>query len=156
MKAAQADADKARRALLPRIPSVQLTLQPPVVDAQVTLDGKPVPPAMVGVMRPLDPGAHTAQVLRGRRAHLKRSFTLQESDHTTIVLEVPGTPGAGTMPPYPPARCRRHDSPPPGGAADALLRAAADRARLLRSALRARPANSPRPARRHAATQHGV
>ncbi len=107
VKAAQADADKARKALLPRIPSVVLTLQPPAYDAQVTLDGRLVPPAMIGVKRPIDPGAHTVQVQRyGGVA--SRQFTIQESEATSVVLDVPA---AGAVP-YPPGYAPGY--PPPG------------------------------------------
>ena len=98
VKAAVVDADKARRALLPRIPSVLIALQPPLPDAQVTLDGKPVPPAMLGVKRPIDPGAHSVQVQRyGGVA--SRQFSIQEGESTTITLDVPA---AGAIPPGPP------------------------------------------------------
>jgi hypothetical protein len=101
VKAAQGDADKARHALLPRIPMVQLTFQVPVTDALVTLDGKPVPPAMLGVKRPIDPGAHTVQVQRAG-AMTSRPFTLHESETKNVVLEVPAPgamPAPGAFPP---------------------------------------------------------
>jgi hypothetical protein len=104
VKGAQLDADKARKALIPRIPSVVLNLQPPMPDAQVLLDGKPVPPAMLGVKRFVDPGQHTVQVIR-LGGMLTKRFTVQEAESTNLDLEVPapvqGPPPVGGPPTYP-------------------------------------------------------
>ncbi|MEP7121168.1 MAG: hypothetical protein ABJE95_09670 [Byssovorax sp.] len=92
-KSAQTEADKARTALMPRIPSVELALDPPAPDAQVTLDGKAVPPAMVGIKRPIDPGKHSVAVSRGG-AMATQDFTLKEADSVRVVLKAPaGKPG---------------------------------------------------------------
>lgn len=101
MKAAQADADRARQALLPRIPSVQITLQPPLPDALVTLDGRPVPPAMIGVKRPIDPGTHTVQVQRAGGV-ASREFSVKEAEAASVALEVPAGTGPAYPYPYPP------------------------------------------------------
>jgi hypothetical protein len=120
-KSAQTEADKARTALMPRIPSVELALDPPAPDAQVTLDGKAVPPAMVGIKRPIDPGKHSVAVARGGQS-AGQDFTLKEADSVRVVLKAPagkpGTayygppPGVGPQPvliPYPPGTV----APPP-------------------------------------------
>jgi hypothetical protein len=120
-KSAQTEADKARAALMPRIPSVELALDPPAPDAQVTLDGKAVPPAMVGIKRPIDPGKHSVAVSRGGQS-AGQDFTLKEADSVRVVLKAPagkpGTayygppPGVGPQPvliPYPPGTV----APPP-------------------------------------------
>jgi hypothetical protein len=87
-RTAQADAERARKALLPRLASVEIAPQPPVPDAVVTLDGKVLPVAMFGVKRPIDPGSHAVEVQRagGRAA---RSFTLKEGESTRIEIPVP-------------------------------------------------------------------
>jgi hypothetical protein len=100
VKAAQADAERARKALVPRIPSVLLGLQPPVPDAVLLLDGRPVPPAMIGVKRPIDPGAHVAEVQRAGGV-TRRPFTLQEGESQSLVLDVP-PPMVGYVPGYAP------------------------------------------------------
>jgi hypothetical protein len=97
VKAAAADADKARQALLPRLPSVVIAIQPPLPDAQVTLDGKVLPPAMLGVKRFVDPGAHTVQVQRYGGV-TSRQFSVQEGESTAVTLDVPA---AGAIPPPP-------------------------------------------------------
>jgi hypothetical protein len=101
-KTAQTEADKARTALMPRIPSVELALDPPAPDAQVTLDGKAVPPAMVGIKRPIDPGKHSVAVSRGGQS-AGQDFTLKEADSVRVVLKAPaGKPGAAYYGPPPP------------------------------------------------------
>ena len=102
-KTAQAEADRLRTALMPRIPSVELVLDPPAPDADVTLDGKLVPPAMVGIKRPIDPGKHNVATSRGG-ASANQDFTLKEADSVRVVLKAPiGKPGAA------------YYAPPPGG-----------------------------------------
>jgi hypothetical protein len=100
VKGAQLDADKARKALLPRIPSVVFNLQPPMPDAQVMLDGKQVPPAMLGVKRFVDPGQHTVQVIRLGGMSTKH-FTVQEAESTNVDLEVPPPVQGQVTYPYP-------------------------------------------------------
>ena len=103
-KSAQTEADKARAALMPRIPQVELALDPPAPDAEVTLDGKAVPAAMVGIKRPIDPGKHSVAVSRGG-AMANQDFTLKEADSVRVVLKAPvGKPGVA------------YYAPPPGGA----------------------------------------
>jgi hypothetical protein len=102
-KSAQTEADKARAALMPRIPQVELALDPPAPDAEVTLDGKVVPAAMVGIKRPIDPGKHSVAVSRGG-SMANQDFTLKEADSVRVVLKAPlGKPGAA------------YYAPPPGG-----------------------------------------
>jgi hypothetical protein len=100
VKGAQLDADKARKALIPRIPSVVLNLQPPMPDAQVLLDGKQVPPAMLGVKRFVDPGQHTVQVMRLGGMTTKR-FTVQEAESTNLDIQVPPPVQGPPTYPYP-------------------------------------------------------
>lgn len=106
-KSAQSEAEKARTALLPRIPSVEITLDPPAPQARVALDNKPVPPAMVGIKLPIDPGKHTVSVARGSES-ATQEFTLKEADSVRVILKAPGKPGAAYYPPPPMA------GPPPG------------------------------------------
>ena len=100
-KSAQTEADKARASLMPRIPSVELALDPPAPDAQVTLDGKAVPPAMIGIKRPIDPGKHSVAISRGG-SMATQDFTLKEADSVRVVLKAPaGKPGAAYYGPPP-------------------------------------------------------
>lgn len=108
-KSAQTEAEKARTALMPRIPSVELALDPPAPDAQVLLDGKTVPAAMVGIKRPMDPGKHSVAVSRGGSS-ATQDFTLKEADSVRVVLKAPpGKPGGA------------YYAPPPGGAPPVVM-----------------------------------
>lgn len=118
-KSAQTEATMARAALLPRIPSVELALDPPAPDAQVTLDGKTVPAAMVGIKRPIDPGKHNVTVARGGES-ATQNFTLKEAESVRVVLKAPKKAGAAYYPPpggQPPAVVRMYPpsvtAPPP-------------------------------------------
>ena len=59
-KQAQQDATSELAQLEPRIPMLQVTLENAPADAQVsvTIDGTPLPPALIGVQGPVDPGNH--------------------------------------------------------------------------------------------------
>ena len=121
VRAAPAEAEKARNALMPRIPTVQLSMQPPVPDAVLLLDGKPVPPAMIGVKRPIDPGDHVAELQR-MGGVTKRPFSVREKESVSFVLDVPppvagymypGAPYPGAMYPYPGGPPVPSGPPPP-------------------------------------------
>jgi hypothetical protein len=61
-KKAQADAERLLAALEPRLPYVNVSVTPEdVQELAVTMDGAPVPGALVGVSHPVDPGEHTFQ-----------------------------------------------------------------------------------------------
>lgn len=64
-KEAQASATQERAALMPRIPSLTIRVSAAPAGAAVTLDGKPVAAALLGVAFPCDPGAHTVTLQSG-------------------------------------------------------------------------------------------
>jgi hypothetical protein len=113
-RTAQANAEKARQALLPRIPSVELILDPPVPDAAVVLDGKQVPIAMLGVKRLIDPGSHTVVATRWGQA-ASQSFTTREGDpplRVNVKVPVGGYPPPSYAPGYPPGYPPGYAPPP--------------------------------------------
>lgn len=82
---AQRQAADERKVLLPRIPRLMIRIEGEIPDdVVVTLDGHAVPPALVGVKQPVDPGAHVLEV-RGAGTSATRSIELREGQ----VLEVP-------------------------------------------------------------------
>lgn len=99
-RAAVTEANDALVALRPRIPKLTVTVEG--VDRRdknlaVSLDGKPMARALVGVPAPVDPGEHVvvAEMADGRRATGK--VTLAERETKTLRLELgaaPKTPGA--------------------------------------------------------------
>jgi hypothetical protein len=90
---AKEEAARDRQALLPRIPQVTIVVRG-AQGAQVRLDGKPVPAALVGAPQPMDPGNHVAEASLGE-AHTEQRFTLAEKESREVVLELE----AGTVPP---------------------------------------------------------
>jgi hypothetical protein len=84
-----------REALMPRIPKLTIEVRGVEVSAaQVTLDGKPVPAALLGVALPADPGAHEL-VATERGRSVTESVTLAEADAKNVVLDL------GVAPPPP-------------------------------------------------------
>lgn len=58
VKRAVDDASKELALLEPQLPQVAAKVTNPSGDVQVTMDGAAIPPAIVGLMRPVDPGQH--------------------------------------------------------------------------------------------------
>jgi hypothetical protein len=87
------DAERERAALLPRIPSLVVELGAGGADAEVLLDEKPLPPALIGVEQPIDPGQHVLVVTRGGQRKEER-FSVAEREKKRLALEPPG--GAST------------------------------------------------------------
>ncbi len=88
-KRAQADAQAALKEIEPRIAS--LTVQ---VDGaagrnfQVTIDGTELPPALVGVPAPADPGTRTVEVVSGS-ARVTKQVTLADAEGKSLTLVLP-------------------------------------------------------------------
>jgi hypothetical protein len=105
---AQAEAEQARKALLPRLGSVEIVLKPFAPDAVVSLDNKQLPAAAIGVKRPVDPGEHEAVVFRaGMR--VPRKFSVKEGEPIRLEIDVPAVPGY----PYPMYPGVPYGYPPP-------------------------------------------
>jgi hypothetical protein len=80
---AQADAARELEKLTPRVPSLVITITGAGAGGatpQVTLDGKSVPPALLGEEQPLNPGTHQLVVSSGA-ARVAREMQLKESEH---------------------------------------------------------------------------
>ncbi|WP_437897237.1 tetratricopeptide repeat protein [Sorangium sp. So ce124] len=104
-KAAVADAGKAYDDLKPRIPRLAVGVRgAPEREVQITIDGKPMPPALVGVSQPVDPGKHVVEAVWTGRV-VRREVALQERQEAAVALEFP----VGVRPPI--------VLPPPAGPA---------------------------------------
>ena len=116
---AKADARKAYDALQSRIPQLTIEVQnvPDGSEATVTLDGAPVPTALIGVARPADPGDHVVEASVGGPKRSQR-IRLAEGAREQVTLDmagvavapgsapvtpVPGDPAVGDPPPEDPA-----------------------------------------------------
>ncbi len=83
----------------PRIAQLHVTVQlPPGVTPQVTVDGEPVPPAMLGIDRPTDPGGHTVSVIAPGYKKASQMVSLKDGERVAVELSLEVDP-AGTPPP---------------------------------------------------------
>ncbi|WP_437679121.1 tetratricopeptide repeat protein [Sorangium sp. So ce131] len=101
-KAAVADAARAYEELRPRVPRLAVAVRgAPEREVQVSIDQKPVPAALVGVLRPINPGAHVVDGAWAGRG-VRREVTLSERQEATVVLDFPAPrPGPGGPGPGP-------------------------------------------------------
>lgn len=86
LRSAQAEAKSAYDALSPRIP--QLTIEiagATATDVSVTVDGKPVPSALVGAALPVNPGMRQIEGRRGEEV-VGESLTLTEGERRSYTL----------------------------------------------------------------------
>jgi len=101
-EAAQRDAATELEQLQPRIPSVTITItgaeggQP-----SVTIDGKPLDAALIGVAAPVDPGKH---VIEAKVGDVVRNQTtdVAEGQKASVVLNFTGAQSNGPGQPLPP------------------------------------------------------
>jgi hypothetical protein len=94
---AVSDGRRELEALSPRVPS--LVIQVHGADApSITLDGAPVPSAVIGIKRPVDPGQHVIRAVASRFLPAQAVVTLPEGRTETVTLDLvaapPGTPDA--------------------------------------------------------------
>jgi hypothetical protein len=106
------DANREMKELEPRLPYVTVTV-PGRADAVVEMDGKRVPPALVGLPLPVDPGAHKFKATaEGLSKEL--GVTVKEGERQSVALTLePAQPPAGAGPAAPAA------SPAPSAATPA-------------------------------------
>jgi hypothetical protein len=115
------DANRELKELEPRLPYVTVTV-PGRGDAAVEMDGKRVPPGLVGVPLPVDPGAHKFKTTaEGLSKEL--SVTLKEGERQNVALTLePAQSPAGAQPGAPAAAA---PSPAPSAATPAAAAPAA-------------------------------
>src|SRR5262249_42625270 len=93
-KEALEQAETERAALLPRIPEVVIEVKGSTEGAEILLDGKNMPSALVGVEQPIDPGSHRVEVRReGQQSG--QSFSLAESEKKHISVAAPESARTG-------------------------------------------------------------
>jgi len=103
------DARKEHEALRQRTPKVVIRIVTNGAlpsDLEVLLDGKPVPPALLNVPRPIDPGEHEVRVSTPRQAEIVRRLTTEVG--TEQLLVIPLAPGERAAAPPP----NRHEETP--------------------------------------------
>jgi hypothetical protein len=84
--------------LRPRVPKLKIVIRgAEAADASVTLDGRPVKSALLGVEQPVDPGAHeVVATTTGKRGTAQ--VTLAEGEKKVLELEVLDDPNAVPTP----------------------------------------------------------
>jgi hypothetical protein len=99
-EAAKKEAAAEVEALLPKIPSVVVTLQGASADdVKLSLDGAPLSTAFLGEQRPVDPGKHRIEGRRGEQV-VGVDVTLAAAENKAVTLRFeavgasPGAPGA--------------------------------------------------------------
>lgn len=98
---AQASAEQELRAIEPRIGSLTISVEGAegATDLTVMVDGQPMPGALIGVPRPLDPGDHKVEAVaagyRGQPAQLK----LLDGERKEVVLKLVRDPNAAVASP---------------------------------------------------------
>ncbi|HEY6561502.1 MAG TPA: hypothetical protein VI072_29715, partial [Polyangiaceae bacterium] len=98
---AQAAAKLELPALEPRIAHLTIQVKDAPANVSVTVDGKAIPPALVGVARPADPGEHKVQATSEGAASEVATVVLNEGARETVTLELeaglaPATPAETT------------------------------------------------------------
>lgn len=106
---ARSDAEKELEVLEPRVPYVSVVVQGAGgKDVRVTMDGVAVPPALIGVPRPVDPGEHAFQAFAEGMESARSSLDVKEGRKETVVLTLqpvsvaPSSAAASSVPPAPP------------------------------------------------------
>jgi hypothetical protein len=107
---------EALRSRIPRLAVHVTTPYGPPPGLSVTLDGKPIPPELLDVERPLDPGSHEVRASAPGYEPIVRAVDLGEAENVAleIVLSLHLEPAA-SPPPSPP---RKPAPPPPAPSRD--------------------------------------
>lgn len=95
-KAAVRDADAEVSKLRPRIPLLTIRIVGTTTKKlEVQLDGDAVPPPLVGVRQPVNPGKHGVRLLLDGRPTPSKEFELEEGEEKTVEVQV--SSGAATV-----------------------------------------------------------
>lgn len=112
---AQAAARAEIQAIEPRLASLTVSVSAPQgVTPLVTMDGKQVPAALLGVPRPVDPGEHVIEASAQGYLPAQAKAVLAEGGADSVTLTLtpdPQAAAAGAAPPDEPASAAPHASP---------------------------------------------
>jgi len=121
VKRAVEDSAKELTLLEPQLPQVAAKVKNPSGDVQVMMDGAAIPPLLVGLMRPVDPGQHVFVAKSAGAASDSVTLDVQPSSRHTVELELkpitatPVTPVAAPPPSTVTTPPSTHDSGTSGG-----------------------------------------
>jgi hypothetical protein len=125
---AQGEAAKEIKDVEARIAYVKATVKGQANNLKVTMDGTLVPPALVGVQRPVDPGEHKFQASGDGMTSDVVAVTVKEGGHQAVEITLkPGAapPMAAAAPTAPSAPAPSDSTPPASSAAPASTTAPA-------------------------------
>ena len=88
LKKAVDDASKELAQLEPQLPQVAAKVKNPSGDVQVMMDGTAIPPAIVGLMRPVDPGQHVFVAKSAQAESESVTLEVQAGTRHTVELEL--------------------------------------------------------------------
>jgi hypothetical protein len=90
----------------PRIPTAKIDITPANANSmQVQIDGVPMNNALIGISRPIDPGAHKVTVFAPGYGKQEAQFAIKEREQKTVPIQLQPTGGVVYGPPV---------VPPPG------------------------------------------
>lgn len=99
VKRAVDEAAKELAQLEPQLPYVATKIKNPSGDVQVLVDGTALPPLMVGLLRPMDPGSHQFQAKSGALASEVVTLEVKPASKQTVELELKSQSSAPAVPP---------------------------------------------------------
>lgn len=88
VKKAIDDASKELTQLEPQLPQVAAKVKNATADVEVQMDGTTIPPLLVGLMRPVDPGQHVFVAKTATAASESVALDVQPSSRHTVELEL--------------------------------------------------------------------
>jgi hypothetical protein len=103
VKKAVDDASKELGMLEPQLPQVAAKVKNPTADVEVQMDGTPIPPLLVGLMRPVDPGQHVFVAKSATAASQSVTLDVQPSSRHTVELELKPLTAPAPVTPVTPA-----------------------------------------------------
>jgi hypothetical protein len=101
---AQTRAKNVLNTALPKIGRLTVKVEPTDAKPQVTVDGTPIPPALIGVERPTDPGTHEVVIAAPGYLEQRSTVTLAEGGASELSIRLEKDPAAAppVTPPLPP------------------------------------------------------
>lgn len=116
---ARLNAAKEREALLSRLPTLTIEVDPDVQEVRV--DDVVLPAAVLGIRRPTNPGSHTVTAKRGD-VRKSESIVLKEGENQTLRLELPQAATSESTGSAAGPKSVRHSDTPGDGAKPAVAR----------------------------------
>lgn len=117
-KDAQERAKGVLNTALPKIARLTVKVDPTDAKPQVLVAGAPIPPALIGVERPTDPGTHEVVISAPGYLEQRTTVTLAEGGTQELAIKLEKDPNAMAEQPPAPPPAPIAPAPPPAPAAD--------------------------------------